>query len=253
MSRMKSSCALRWMGAMLLLAGMAGSATLLAQPNDQRRRAVMGAPILLEGSATVLVPMGVDNSFAAGKLGFGPAYFLTDELSGGVGVPTPLTAPLALGSCFDSGPIRWNNVIIYDVQGHQSHLLLNHRAVIVRFYAPRAEPSRPPAYLVFAIADQDIDSEGTVDQRTVVTLYVCDPAGRGLTAVTPPQTRFDGAVFNSTGNDIYAQVTTDPDGTHQFTSSNPTQVLRIDPVHPDIGSPLWSDDLPQQALHLMTP
>src|SRR5271155_4032015 len=162
-----------------------------AQADDQgggRPSHVMfGQPILLEGSNCVLVPFGSDGSFIPGKLEIGPAFFLNDAISGHVGSPTALAPPLSFGSCFDSGPVHWNNVIVYHSDGHDSILLLNRKAIVTRFYVPRPEPDHLPKYLVFAIAE--MNNDGVVKENGAVTLYVSDAQGRGLEAVTPPDSR----------------------------------------------------------------
>lgn len=231
------------------------SAPAHAQANNEpgTSRTQFGAPILLEGSNTVLVPFGGDGLFIPGKLALGPAFFLSDSLSGGVGSPVPVTSALALGSCFDSGEMHWNNAIVYDAQGRQSRLLLNRRATILHFYAPRSEPAHDAAYLLFAIADNDTNQDGVIDDHDAVVLYVSDAAGRSLAAVTPPDAHFNSVTFTSRADSLYAQISTDPESTHKFTGANPVQMLRIDPLHPAVGAPIWTDDLPQQALHLVQP
>jgi hypothetical protein len=211
--------------------------------NQGGTRLAFGSPILLEGSNCVLMPCGDAGSFIPGTMTIGPAFFLNDAISGHVGSPTPLAPPLSFGSCFDAGQIHWNNVIVYHSDSHDSLLLLNRKAIITRFYIPRPEPDHLPKYLVFAIADPDND--GVVKENGPVTLYVSDPEGRELEAVTPPNTRVEGVTFDSGGATLYVQIATD--------NGSPSKVLRVDPLHPVLGAQLWSDDLQQQALRLVAP
>lgn len=243
----------------LVLAGLAVASDsqrpARAQDNSNAAssaHAQFGPPILLEGSGSVMVAVGADGAFAPGKMGFGPSYFVSDTLSCGVGSPNTLTSALTLGSCFDAGPIHWNNVIFYDLESRQSRLMLNRRSVITRFLVPRAEPAHAPAYLLFAIADLDSGGNTSADNAPVV-LYVSDPTGRSLTPVTPPNTRFESATFNSTADVLFVQVRTDPQQTHQFGADQPLAVLRVDPIHPAVGTPLWTDDLPDNAVRLVNP
>ena len=211
----------------------------------------LGSPILLEGSNCVLIPCGVPNGFVPGTMTIGPAFFLNDAVSGRVGSSTPLTPPLSFGSCFDSGLVRWNNVIVYHTDNHDSVLLLNRKAVITRLYIPRPEPDHLPKYLVFAIAEADND--GVIKENGPVTLYVSDPEAREMEAVTPPDTRVESVTFDSGGGTLYVQVATDQSGNHEFSASSPRKFLRVEPLHPVIGAPLWNDDLPDTALHLVAP
>jgi hypothetical protein len=221
--------------------------------NASAGHAVFGPPILLEGSGAVLVAVGADGAFAPGKMGFGPSFFVSDTLSCGVGSPNSLPSPLTLGACFDAGAIHWNNAIFYDVESRQSRLMLNRRAVISRFLVPRTEPAHAPAYLLFAISDASGSDNAAIDDNSPVLLYVADPTGRSLTPVTPPNTRFEGVTFNSTGEVLFVQVRTDPQNTRRFSSDNPLVMLRVDPNHPAVGAPLWTDDLPDAAVHLANP
>jgi hypothetical protein len=227
---------------------------LSAQADDQgggrAPRAIFGAPILLEGSNCVLVPFGADSSFVPGKLSIGPAYFLNDAI-GHVGSPTALAPPLSFGSCFDAGDVHWNNAIMYHTDNHDSVLLLNRKAIIKRFFVPRTEPDHVPRYLVFGIADPNDD--GVVKDNGPVTLYISDAEGRGLEAVTPPDTRVEGVTFDSGGATLYVQVATDPSGNHEFSANSPSKMLRIEPLHPVQGAPLWSDGLLDDAMHLVAP
>ena len=233
----------------------------LARPNRSSAQAdnqggggsaqlALGAPILLEGSNCVLVPYG-GNASGAGAMTIGPAFFLNDSVSGHVGSPTPLAPPLSLGSCFDSGPVWWNNVIVYHTDSHDSLLLLNRKAIIHRLYIPRPEPDHLPKYLIFAIADADND--GAVKEDGPVTLYVSDPQGHELEAVTPPDTKVQSVTFDSGCGTIYVQIATDADGSHKFSDSSPSKILRVEPLHPGMGTPLWTDDIQQQAQHLVAP
>ncbi len=222
------------------------SAQADGQGGGRSPQLALGSPILLEGSNCVLVPCGGNASGSTLKIG--PAFFLNEAISGHVGSPTALTPPLSFGSCFDSGPVWWNNVIIYHIDSHDSVLLLNRKAIITRLFIPRPEPDHLPKYLAWEIAEANND--GVVKNTGPVTLYISDAQGRGLEAVTPPGSQVRDVTFDSGGAALYVEIATDQNGSHEFSEASPMSMLRVEPLHPVQGAPMWNNDLLQDAIHL---
>jgi len=212
---------------------------------------VYGAPISLPGSQTLLIPLGIDSYDAVNRVSFGLS---SGFVSGGSSMSGGWFS--TSGPDFDSGNIHWNNVVFYDTKTGESHLLLDRRAVICRYIAPQVQDqkvAKAPRYLLFAIADSDTNGDGVINEKDALILYVCDPSGHNLIPVTPAMTQFQNVTADADDSAIYVQIAFNVRSDHQASADDPTRVLRIDPLHPAMGKPIFDDELTKKAFHIVVP
>lgn len=210
---------------------------------DAIKKTRFGDPIFAHGSEYVMSPYFVqvqEYQLKSASL---------DEFDGQFGSVT-----LFYGSYFRS--VNWNNLAFYHPETGDSHLLLDRRAIITRFWHP-AKPSKDdqdqqPSVLILGIAEKDTSGDGLIDHRDASAGYIADLAGRSLTRITPDATDMAGFSFDEKGERLYVKIRRDTNGDSKFDHRDQTHYIVVDLASPGIGVPLISAELDHAARRIVT-
>lgn len=191
-------------------------------------RPVFGHPIALRGTNSLMIPFAVempegkDTGFAIGSIS-GGSYFVSGS-SAASGWDRGSSSEYFSGS----DRLRWNNATFFEPASAKSRLLLDHPALICRFYANSDKGPVRGDYLLFGIAENDSNHDGVIGPDDAVRLYRTDAGGNGLLAITPADTQLlDLTSFD--GQWIYLRVRRDSDGDGEFTDKDLIDLFRADP------------------------
>ncbi|MDP1831418.1 MAG: hypothetical protein Q8K67_05120 [Geothrix sp.] len=149
----------------------------------------LGIPEKIQGTEFVLIPVEamVEGRNGAGGGGFG-SY-----------------------SKGDAGGPLFNMVFLNSTTG-ASHALLAKKALITRYemLEDRRGEAVKAAGLVFRMVEADTNGNGRLDQEDEDKVYLCDPAGKGLREIGPPDSLCERWEFDAGRRILY--VLTRPKG-----------------------------------------
>lgn len=201
--------------------GLAG--TLPAQPSPERQDAAahspalrLGLPEQVQGTDVVLIPV---EALVEGKRGGG----------GGFG-------SYAKGE--PGGPLF--NMVFLNTRTGVSQALLNSKALITRYEMLEERPGDAPraAALVLRMITADTNRNGRLDDDDEEKVYLCDPTGRGLREITPPDSACERWHFESSKRTLY--LLTRPRG--QATERGPRDVFAVSLDGNQPAQPVLSKD-----------
>lgn len=151
--------------------------------------------------------------------------------------------------------IRWNNIAFTHVETGETHLLLDRRALITQFWYhdPKAEYSaKLPAVLIMGIVERDTTRDGLIDSRDNATGYISNISGKQMWRITPENTDMLHFSFDPSGRWLIVCIRRDRNKDGKFNEDDGSEYLIVDPLQPDIGRPLVSEDLREDARRIIT-
>lgn len=186
---------------------------------------VYSNPIVMEDSEYIMIPVRLKDK----KSGFGKSRL----------------------SEYASYRGRYNNIIFYNKNNGQSHLLLNKKAIISSFYFPNKkeyEKDKPVLkFLLFGISENDTNGDGIINERDAVIVYLSDLAGKNLQQITPKNTQLIDWEIDENSDMIFLRIRKDSDNDGQFTERDSITVLKVNVQNPIIGTEITTDKIQKKV------
>lgn len=198
----------RWVGSLLGTLALVGLAALLVTglvslwPSRPSAGTLPAAP-----SAN---PAGPANPAPGLRFGLPREMAGTDTLLVPVeGLPQQQEEPRGLGSYSKGAPeAPLFNLLLLDARTGASRALLTAKALITRYDV--LESGRGSADLalglVLRVVTADTNGNGRLDEEDADQVYVCDPTGRNLRAVTPADSVCEAWQFDGARRTLYLRV-----------------------------------------------
>ncbi|MFN6502062.1 MAG: hypothetical protein RMX65_034435 [Nostoc sp. DedQUE01] len=140
------------------------------------------------------------------------------------------------------------NIIFYNKQDGEAHLLLNKKAVINSFELLEVKAANKPITRVwlYKILDQDTNTDKKVNTEDAIVGYISDLSGKNLQQITPNNTQIINWVVVPSQNAIFIKIIKDSNNDKKFTGTDNTNFVRVNLEQPGIGTEIISDRLEQE-------
>ncbi|WP_414573287.1 hypothetical protein [Nostoc sp. CCY 9925] len=140
------------------------------------------------------------------------------------------------------------NIIFYNKQDGEAHLLLNKKAVINSFELLEVKAANKPITRVwlYKILDQDTNADKKVNADDAIVGYISDLSGKNLQQITPNNTQIINWVVVPSQNAIFIKIIKDSNNDKKFTGTDNTNFVRVNLDRPAIGTEIISDRLEQE-------
>jgi hypothetical protein len=187
-------------------------------------RPVFGEPIFIPSSGRVAFPFAAESE-STEKESWGissGSFVLIGSAAFGIGSYAGETG---------SDSLRWNNLAFYDPSTGKSWLLFNDPVLICQFYLPNKE--RGPVfgdYLLYGVAREDNNRDGTINADDAVVLMASDPDGNPPRLLSPAGEQLVDVIGSKDDPDwVYFRARRDSDGDRKFTDKDRIDAFRIRP------------------------
>ncbi|MEH2208807.1 MAG: hypothetical protein V7K53_32850 [Nostoc sp.] len=140
------------------------------------------------------------------------------------------------------------NIIFYQKQGSEAHLLLNKKAIIASFDLLEVKAANKPTTRVwlYKIIDQDTNTDKKINSEDATIGYLSDLSGKNLQQITPNNTRIISWVVVSGQNAIFLKIIKDSDNDKKFTKEDKTNFVRVNLNKIGMGTEIISDKIEQE-------
>ncbi|MEH2356568.1 hypothetical protein [Nostoc sp.] len=140
------------------------------------------------------------------------------------------------------------NIIFYQKQGSEAHLLLNKKAIITSFDLLEVKAANKPTTRVwlYKIIDQDTNIDKKLNSDDATIGYLSDLSGKNLQQITPNNTRIISWVVVPSQNAIFLKILKDSDNDKKFTKEDQTNFVRINLDKIGMGTEIISDQIEQE-------
>ncbi|WP_445637528.1 Lipoprotein [Nostoc sp. DSM 114161] len=140
------------------------------------------------------------------------------------------------------------NIIFYNKQDGEAHLLLNKKAVINSFELLEVKAANKPITRVwlYKIIDQDTNADKKINGDDAIVGYISDLSGKNLQQITPNNTQIINWVLLPSQNAIFLKIIKDSNNDKKFTGEDNTNFVRVNLDRPGIGTEIISDRLEQE-------
>ncbi|MEH1798546.1 MAG: hypothetical protein V7L13_05140 [Nostoc sp.] len=140
------------------------------------------------------------------------------------------------------------NIIFYQKQGSEAHLLLNKKAIITSFDLLEVKAADKPTTRVwlYKIIDQDTNTDKKFNSEDATIGYVSDLSGKNLQQITPNNTRIISWVVVPGQNTIFLKILKDSDNDKKFTKEDRTNFVRVNLDKIGMGTEIISDQIEQE-------
>ncbi|MEH2169290.1 MAG: hypothetical protein V7K41_22065 [Nostoc sp.] len=140
------------------------------------------------------------------------------------------------------------NIIFYQKQGNEAHLLLNKKAIITSFDLLEVKAAEKPTTRVwlYKIIDQDTNTDKKLNSEDATIGYLSDLSGKNLQQITPNNTRIISWVVVPSQNAIFLKIIKDSDNDKKFTKEDKTNFVRVNLDKIGMGTEIISDQIEQE-------
>ncbi|OYD90867.1 hypothetical protein CDG76_29545 [Nostoc sp. 'Peltigera membranacea cyanobiont' 210A] len=140
------------------------------------------------------------------------------------------------------------NIIFYQKQGSEAHLLLNKKAIITSFDLLEVKAANKPTTRVwlYKIIDQDTNIDKKLNSVDATIGYLSDLSGKNLQQITPNNTRIISWVVVPGQNAIFLKILKDSDNNKKFTKEDKTNFVRVNLDKIGMGTEIISDQIEQE-------
>ncbi|MFN6483431.1 MULTISPECIES: hypothetical protein [unclassified Nostoc] len=140
------------------------------------------------------------------------------------------------------------NIIFYQKQGGEAHLLLNKKAIITSFDFLEVKAADKPTTRVwlYKIIDQDTNTDKKLNSEDATIGYLSDLSGKNLQQITPNNTRIISWVVVPSQNAIFLKILKDSDNDKKFTEEDKTNFVRVNLDKIGMGTEIISDQIEQE-------
>lgn len=138
---------------------------------------------------------------------------------------------LSFGNC--------NNVIFYNKQTEETHLLLQKPAIISQFYFPYYDENykgKKYWFLLMGVREYDSNLDGYINSDDAERVYLTDLSGKNMTAITPDNTQLVDWFIDAKTNTILMKVRFDSNKDLKFNSYDDIEILKTSISSPTIGN-----------------
>ncbi len=141
-----------------------------------------------------------------------------------------------------------HNIIFYQKQGSEAHLLLNKKAIIASFDLLEVKAANKPTTRVwlYKIIDQDTNTDKKLNSEDANIGYLSDLSGKNLQQITPNNTRIISWVVVPGQNAIFLKIIKDSDNDKKFTKEDKTNFVRVNLDKIGMGTEIISDQIEQE-------
>ncbi|WP_448266792.1 hypothetical protein [Nostoc sp. DSM 114159] len=143
---------------------------------------------------------------------------------------------------------QFYNIIFYQKQGGEAHLLLNKKAIIASFDFLEVKAANKPTTRVwlYKIIDQDTNIDKKLNSEDATIGYLSDVSGKNLQQITPNNTRIISWVVVPGQNAIFLKILKDSDNDKKFTKEDKTNFVRVNLDKIGMGTEIISDQIEQE-------
>ena len=140
------------------------------------------------------------------------------------------------------------NIIFYQKQGSEAHLLLNKKAIIASFDLLEVKAAEKPTTRVwlYKIINQDTNTDKKLNSEDATIGYLSDLSGKNLQQITPNNTRIISWVVVPSENAIFLKIIKDSDNDKKFTKEDKTNFVRVNLDKIGMGTEIISDQVEQE-------
>ncbi|MDZ8134874.1 MAG: hypothetical protein RM049_06175 [Nostoc sp. DedQUE04] len=140
------------------------------------------------------------------------------------------------------------NIIFYQKQGGEAHLLLNKKAIVASFDLLEVKMVNKPTTRVwlYKIIDQDTNIDKKLNSEDATIAYLSDLSGKNLQQITPNNTRIISWVVVPGQNAIFLKILKDSDNDKKFTKEDKTNFVRVNLDKIGMGTEIISDQIEQE-------
>ncbi|AVH72980.1 hypothetical protein [Nostoc sp. 'Lobaria pulmonaria (5183) cyanobiont'] len=140
------------------------------------------------------------------------------------------------------------NIIFYQKQGSEAHLLLNKKAIITSFDLLEVKAAEKPTrrVLLYKIIEQDTNTDKKLNSEDATIGYLSDLSGKNLQQITPNNTRIISWVVVPGQNAIFLKIIKDSDNNKKFTKEDKTNFVRVNLDKISMGTEIISDQIDQE-------
>ncbi|MBL7884443.1 MAG: hypothetical protein JNL69_10275 [Bacteroidia bacterium] len=138
---------------------------------------------------------------------------------------------LSFGNC--------NNIIFYNKQTEETHLLLQKPAIISQFYFPYYDEnykSKKYWFLLMGVREYDSNLDGYINSDDAERVYITDLSGKSMTAITPDNTQLIDWFIDAKTNTILMKVRFDSNKDLKFNAYDDIEILKTSISSPTIGN-----------------
>ena len=138
-----------------------------------------------------------------------------------------------------------HNIIFYNKENGETHLLLNKKAFINSFDLLETKTvGKPPTRVwLYRIIDQDTNADKKLNNEDAMIGYISDLSGKNLQQVTPNNTKIINWVIVPSQNAIFLKIIKDSDNDKKFTGTDKTNFVRVNLEKPSMGNEIISDQI----------
>ncbi|MEH1896503.1 MAG: hypothetical protein V7K94_14615 [Nostoc sp.] len=143
---------------------------------------------------------------------------------------------------------QFSNIIFYNKQDGETHLLLNKKAIITSFDLLEVKVVNKPntRFWLYRIIDQDTNTDEKLNSEDATIGYLSDLSGKQLQQITPNNTRIISWVVVPSQNAIFLKIIKDSDNDKKFTKQDKKNFVRVNLDKIGMGTEIISDQIEQE-------
>ena len=139
-----------------------------------------------------------------------------------------------------------NNIIFYNKQNDETHLLLQKPAIISQFYFPfysKEYDGLKYYFLLLGIREDDSNADGYINAEDAEKVYIADLSGKNMLQITPDNTQLVDWFIDPSTNNILMKVRYDSNKDEKFNYYDDIEILKTSIKNPTVGKQIIGKEI----------
>jgi len=131
-----------------------------------------------------------------------------------------------------------NNIIFYNKKNDETHLMLQHPAIVSQFYFPYYDKdyiAEKFYFILLGIREDDTNLDGYINSDDAEKVYIADLSGKNMIQISPNQTQLLDWFIDVTTNNILMKVRFDSNKDRKFDYYDEIEILKTSIDSPTEG------------------
>jgi hypothetical protein len=139
-----------------------------------------------------------------------------------------------------------NNIIFYNKKNDETHLMLQHPAIVSQFYFPYYDKdyiAEKFYFILLGIREDDTNLDGYINSDDAEKVYIADLSGKNMIQISPNQTQLVDWFIDVTTNNILMKVRFDSNKDRKFDYYDEIEILKTSIDSPTEGKKIIGTEI----------
>lgn len=139
-----------------------------------------------------------------------------------------------------------NNIIFYNKNTDETHLLLQKPTVVSKFYFPFYEKEyagKKYWFILLGIGEDDTNADGYINNEDAEKVYIADLSGKNMKQITPDNSQLVDWHIDMSTNNILMKVRFDTNNDKKFNSYDEIEILKTSIDTPAQGKQIINNEI----------